>query len=223
MRSFDPRRVGVLESRAWVTYYRREWGKLLLASVGLVRAGFRMRWDRTLYGAWLVLRANQLWAPVDNDPAGARRCMERFYRLVARDSGESIDTAEAARREVAWWRAHRAVQRGAGPRSELVEAMTDLYSYVYGDERDAVRPAAALRADAMDASDLWVAEGCDLDSPLVVQERELLVRSYAALRRWYTASRPSVEAWPCASSSSEEDPPATRPPATPLGWGPPSR
>ena len=167
-------------------YYRREWAKLLVASVGLVRAGFRLRWFRVPYGAWLVLRANQLWAPADNDPDGARRCMERFYRLVAADSGESIDTAEAARREVAWWRAHRAVQRGPGAdrdrqRHELVEALTDLYSYVYGDERDDVRPAAALRADAMDVSDQWVAEGCDLDSPLVTQERELLVRSYAAL------------------------------------------
>lgn len=186
MRSFDPRRVGALECRAWVAYYRREWPKLLVASVGLVRAGFRLRWFRVPYGAWLVLRANQLWAPADNDPDGARRCMERFYRLVAVDSGESIDTAEAARREVAWWRAHRAVQHGLGAdrerqRHELVEALTDLYSYVYGDERDAVRPAAALRADAMDVSDQWVAEGCDPDSPLVVQERELLVRSYAAL------------------------------------------
>ncbi len=187
MRDFDPRRVGALECRAWVTYYRHEWAKLLLASVGLVRAGFRLRWFRVPYGAWLVLRANQLWAPpVDNDPAGARRCMERFYRLVARDSGESLDTSEAARREVNWWRAHRAVQRGPGAdrdreRVELVEALTDLYSYVYGDEREAVRPAAALRAGAMDVSDQWVAEGCDLDSPLVAQERELLVRSYAAL------------------------------------------
>ncbi len=186
MRSFDPRRVGDMECRAWVAYYRRDWKGVLVASVGLVRHGFGMRWTRTLRGAWLVLRANQMWAPVDNDPAGARRCMEHFYRLVARDSGESLDTAEAARREVNWWRAHRAVQRGAGAerdreRVELVEALTDLYSYVYGDEREAVRPAAALRADAMDVSDQWVAEGCDPDSPLVVQERELLVRSYAAL------------------------------------------
>jgi hypothetical protein len=87
---------------------------------------------------------------------------------------------------VAWWRVHRAVQRGPAAdrdrnRAELVEALTDLYSYVYGDEREAVRPAAALRADAMDVSDQWVAEGYDLDSPLVVRERELLVRSYAAL------------------------------------------
>lgn len=187
MRDFDPRRVGAMECRAWVTYYRHEWAALLVASVGLVRAGFRMSWPLTLRGAWLVLRANQKWAPpVDNDPAGAKRCMERFYRLVARGSGESLDTAEAARREIAWWRAHRAVQRGPATerdqhREELVEALTDLYSYVYGDDRDDVRPAAALRAEAMDVSDQWVAEGCDLDSPLVAQERELLVRSYAAL------------------------------------------
>ncbi len=186
MRNFDPRRVAALECRAWVAYYRRRWHAVLLAAVGLVRAGFGMSWPRTFYGAWLVLRANQKWAPVDNDPAGAGRCMERFYRLVARDSGESLDTAEAARREVAWWRAHRAVQRGPAAErdvrhAELVELLTDLYSYVYGDDRDAVRPAAALRAEAVDVSDEWVADGCDLDSPLLVEERALLVRSYAAL------------------------------------------
>ena len=30
-------------------------------------------------------------------------------------------------------------------------------------------------------SDRWVQEGCDLASPLVPEEREALVRSYAAL------------------------------------------
>jgi hypothetical protein len=34
MRSFDPRRVGALECWAWVTYYRRQWFALLVASVG---------------------------------------------------------------------------------------------------------------------------------------------------------------------------------------------
>ncbi len=186
MRNFDPRRVGALECRAWAAYYRREWAAVLLAAVGLVRAGFAMSWSRTLHGAWLVLRANQKWAPVDNDAAGARRCMDRFYRLVARDSGESLDTAEAARREIAWWRAHRAVQQGPAAErdvrhAELVESLTDLYSYLYGDDRHAVRPAAVLRAEAMDVSDEWVADGCDPASPLLVQERALLVRSYAAL------------------------------------------
>ena len=187
-RSFVPNRVGAYECKAWVTYYRREWGQLLVASVGLVQAGFHMRWHRTLHGAWLVLRANQLWArePV-NDPDGARRCMERFYRLVAADSGEPLDTVEAARLEVEWWRVHREHQHAPDgdpvpdPVDRLVDAVTALYAFVYRCPPAVVRPAADLRARAMDVSDRWVAEGCLLASPLVAEERALLVRSYAAL------------------------------------------
>ena len=85
MRRFDPRAVGRYECRAWETYYRRKWAAFLIASVALVRAASRMSWPKTLYGAWLVLRANMLWAPFpDNDPDGARRTMARFYRLLTR-------------------------------------------------------------------------------------------------------------------------------------------
>jgi hypothetical protein len=45
----------------------------------------------------------------------------------------------------------------------------------------AVREAAALRAQAMDVSDRWVAAGSNPDDPRLAQERVLLVRSYAAL------------------------------------------
>src|SRR5262249_14208724 len=73
-RAFDPRRVGKLECDAWVTYYRREWLRFLRAAVALTRHTFGLPWLETIRGAWLVLRANQLWAPFpDNDPAGARR------------------------------------------------------------------------------------------------------------------------------------------------------
>jgi hypothetical protein len=110
-RAFDPRRVGSLESAAWVAYYRRDWLPFMRSAIGLTRHTFGLPWPSTLYGAWLVMRANQLWAPSpDNDPDGARHAMERFYR-----------------------------------------------------------------------SDRWVAEGCDLASPLIGEERTALVRSYAAL------------------------------------------
>ena len=116
LRSFDPGRIADLEYRAWVAYYRRQWLQVLAAAVGLVHAGFGMDWRRTLHGAWLVLRANQLWAPAsDNDPAGASRCMRRFYALVRLTYGEPQDPAEAARLEVDWWRAHRERQRGGVP------------------------------------------------------------------------------------------------------------
>ena len=78
LRSFDPIRIADLEYRAWVGYYLRQWPQVLAASVGLVRTGFGMDWYRTLHGAWLVLRANQLWAPYpDNHPEQAEACMRR--------------------------------------------------------------------------------------------------------------------------------------------------
>ena len=186
LRSFDPLRVADLEFRAWVGYYRRDWPAVLLASVGLVRAGFGMDWVRTLHGAWLVLRANQLWAPADNDPDGARRCMRRFYGLLKISYGEPRDVAEAARLEVDWWRVHRQRQHDARPADgepadDLVEALTRLYTFLYDEPADAVRPAAVYRTEAMDLSDQWVAGGCRADSPLLAQEHAALVRSYAAL------------------------------------------
>jgi hypothetical protein len=63
----------------------------------------------------------------------------------------------------------------------LIAALRDLYAYTYGVEPGAVRQAAALRAEAMDVSDRWVAAGCDVADPLLAEERALLVRSYASL------------------------------------------
>jgi hypothetical protein len=184
MRSFDPRLVGGRECRAWETYYRREWVAFLAASVGLVRAAFGMSWPRTLVGAWLVLRANQVWAPYpNNDPDAARRLMTRFYQLLRKSTGEAIDPSRAAWLEVEWWRVHREAQHGdaAGPSEELTAALRDLYAYSYSVDPSEVRAAAALRAEAMDVSDRWVEAGCDPNDPRLAEERALLVRSYASL------------------------------------------
>jgi hypothetical protein len=183
-RSFDPRRVGGLECDAWVTYYRREWVAFLRAAVLLTRHTFALPWPQTIRGAWLVLRANQLWAPYpDNDPDGARLAMQRFYQLVAIHHGETLDPARAAALEVEWWRVHREHQHegSALDRQSLVDALAALYGYVYSVPEEEVRVAAEQRALAMDHSDRWVSEGCDLQSPLIDQERAALVRSYAGL------------------------------------------
>ncbi len=184
-RDFDPVRVGNLETDAWAAYYRRQWGPFLKAAVGMVGAGFGMNRRKTLYGAYLVLRANQKWAPYpDNDPDACRDLMRRFYLLVARDGDDlHIDPARAARLEVEWWRRHREHQHDAGvPGSDLEQSLVDLYAYVYVADPDRVRPAAAARVQAMDLSDAWVAAGC-ADETLLAQERRALVASYTALRR----------------------------------------
>jgi hypothetical protein len=179
-----PARGGALECRAWETYYRRKWAAFLVASVRLVRAAFRMRWRRTLAGAWLVLRANQKWAPFpDNDPGAARALMTRFYGLLRESEGASFAPGRAAELEVEWVaRAPRCPARGGAPAQErLVDALCAVYAYCYGVDPGAVRPAAALRAEAMEVSDRWVAAGCGLEDPQLAYERALLVRSYAAL------------------------------------------
>jgi hypothetical protein len=184
MRYFDPRRLGAAECDAWVAYYRRRWGAVLLAVVRMVLVGFDMSWPATLYGAWLVLRANQLWASEPgNSPYGARRVMRQFYALVASAHAESFDADKAARLEVEWWRVHRCRPRDAPAEaaSAVEDAITALYAHVYGVNPDAVRLAAAQRATAAQISDRWVQDGRDPTSRALSDERAALVRSYAAL------------------------------------------
>jgi hypothetical protein len=160
---------------------------LLVASVAMVRSAFEMSWPRTFVGAWLVLRANMVWAPYpDNDPDEARRLMRLFYRLLRKSSDAAFDPVRAAELEVEWWRVHREGQyadaaAGAEPPPALVAALAELYGYTYGVDPGSVREAAALRAEAMDVSDAWVEDGAKPGDARLARERALLVRSYAAL------------------------------------------
>jgi hypothetical protein len=110
--------------------------------------------------------------------------MRRFYALVRLSHGEPASPAVAARLEVDWWRVHRQAQYStarSGVDDALVESLTRLYSYLYGEPEAEVRPAAVHRARAMNLSDQWVAAGCPPDSPLLALEHAALVRSYATL------------------------------------------
>ncbi|WP_375497486.1 hypothetical protein [uncultured Jatrophihabitans sp.] len=166
-----------------MAYYRRDWRGVLVSAGRLVRLGFGMSWGRTVRGAWLVLRANQAWAPYpDNDPERARRLMRGFYALVVRDGGLTLDPERAARLEVEWWRVHRARQReNALTEDDLLDSLVALYAYVYGSDEIAVRPAAEHRTRAMRHSDDWHRDGCALDDPRLTQERAELVAAYTAL------------------------------------------
>jgi hypothetical protein len=182
LRSFDPVKVGSLETELWVTYYRKQWARFLVASLRVVHGTFGLDWLRTCHGAWLVLRANQLWAPDTSDSEGARRCMSRFYALLLLTHGEPANPARAARLEVDWWTAHREHARAPGSDDgPLVTALARLYAYLYDTDEAAVRPAAQHRARAMDISDRWVHGGRDLASPLIAEARGELIRCYAAL------------------------------------------
>jgi hypothetical protein len=168
-----------------MAYYRRRWRNLLVALVRLLWLGFGTDLARILQGAWLMLRAVQSWAPFpDNDPDGAQARMRELYGLVKLRFGQPADPALAASLEIDWWRAHRRRQHAPHPAEtgdELLESVTRLYCYLFGQAEDAVRPAAAHRVRAMDLSDQWVREGCRTDSPLLPLERAALIRAYTAL------------------------------------------
>jgi hypothetical protein len=118
--------------------------------------------------------------------------MQQFYALVAADGRLDLDPAEAARREVAWWHVHRVHQRESDlSEDDLTAALIGLYSYVYGTDEEAMEPAARLRVLAMRLSDEWVEAGCDLESPLLRDERRALVASYSALRDAVDRAQPS--------------------------------
>ena len=156
-----------------------------MAFAGLIRMGYGMDWYRTLNAAWLALRAIQLWSPLPyNDPDGARVYMRRFYALLRLSYGEPASPAKAAELEVNWWRVHRQVQYSTAPGvtdDDLVESVTRLYCYLFGEPEAEVRPAAVYRVRAMGLSDQWVREGCLPDSLLLPLVRGALVRAYAAL------------------------------------------
>jgi hypothetical protein len=180
----DPVLVGRAECDAWAAYYRRDWRRMLLGALGMVRHGFALGTVRNLSAAWHVLWANQAWAPYpDNDPAAARRAMARFYRLTVQAGRLDIDPTVAAALEVDWWHQHRAHQHDpAVGEDSLVESLVRLYAYVYQADPAAVRAAAEHRVRAMAISDAWVGAGCRMDDPLLAEERLALVASFTALR-----------------------------------------
>ena len=193
-RSFDPRLVGELECAAWVAYYRRDWLAFVGCALRVARHVFGLSWRTTIQCSWLVLRANQLWAPnPGSDAERSRRMMERFYRIVQRLYAEPFDPATAAALELEWWRVHRDQQGTAaatvGTCPGLTDALARLYSHVYGVPEQLVRPAAEQRALAMRHSDQWVSEGCRTGAELLTREREALVRSYSALLSAVRADR----------------------------------
>ena len=182
MRNFDPRRLARYEKDNYVAYYRKDWLKLLRVSVGMVKESFGLNWFQALRAAILVARAEIAFAPFpDNNVPLAEAYMRRFYQLIKDIHHEDFDVTRAASLEVNWWSIHRKLFANQ-QNEELVQALAGLYAEAYGVAALKLQPAAALRAEGMLYSDLWVNAGKPEGSPLLVQEEEALYRSYIALK-----------------------------------------
>jgi len=184
LRSFDPNRLADLEYRVWVGYYLRKWPQVLRASIGLVRLGSAWTGSRTLHGAWLVLRANQLWAPYpDNHPKRGPRLHAPVLRPGAADLRRAVQPGQGGRtrgRLVAGGTGRSSTSRAAR-RTSWSNRSSGSTATSTGSPRRRSGPPAVHRAKAMDLSDQWVADGCQPDSHLLPLEHAALVRTYAAL------------------------------------------
>ncbi len=182
MRDFDPHKVAYYEKENYVSYYQKDWLKLLQVSIGLVKEAFALSLWQAIYGAYLVARAEIAFAPFpENDIPLAEAYMMRFYQFIQNVHHEDFDVSRAAKLEVNWWIVHRKLF-GNAENQELVEAIENLYAESYGLEPAKVHEAARLRATGMLYSDLWVNAGKPENSPLLVQEEEALFQSYTALK-----------------------------------------
>lgn len=181
-RERGPEGLARLEQRAWQAYYERRWARLARLLLIVTRGHFELPLWQTPYATYLATRAQLAFARRGDAGGEAEAYMRRFYAVVRRARGSRYDPARAAAAEVGWWVVHR--NRADYPdTTALVDALASLYTELYRQPRDAVRPAAHHRAEAMELSDRWVHEGKDPRSPLLGAIRSELARSYRALGR----------------------------------------
>lgn len=182
IRHFDPRKLAHYEKENYVAYYQKDWPRLLRVSVGMVKQSFGLTWLQAAYAAYLVARAEIAFAPFpDNDIPKAEAFMRRFYQYIKNIHREDFDVSRAAQLELNWWSVHRKLF-GNADNAELVTAVQNLYAEAYGLDSARVREPAALRAQGMLCSDLWVNGGKRSDDPLLDQEEEALYQGYLALK-----------------------------------------
>jgi hypothetical protein len=180
--NLDPRKLAYYEKENYVSYYQKDWLKLLRASVGMVKEAFGLSWLQAIYGAYLVARAEIAFAPFpNNDIPRTEAYVKRFYQFIKNVHHEDFNIERATKLEVNWWGIHRKLF-GNKENQELVEALRCLYEEIYGAESEKLQEAAYQRAQGMLYSDLWVNQGKPVGSPLLVKEEEALYQGYKALK-----------------------------------------
>jgi len=179
---FDPRLVAHFEKENFVAYYQKDWLKLLLVSVRMVKEFFHLSFFQAVYGAYLIAWAEIAAAPFpDNDIPTAEAYVRRFYAFVKNVHKADFNIDRTAHWEVNWWIIHRKLFAQEA-NQELVDALLRLYEEVYNLPAEQLRPAAYHRAQGMLYSDRWVNSGKDANNPLLAQVEEELVSSYTALK-----------------------------------------
>jgi hypothetical protein len=197
-RQFDPDRLAALELEMWKAYYRRKGPRLFRLLVRANREQAGIGWPRAIFAAfWLAWPAVR-FGRASGDYDRYSREIARGYRLLGLPP--EVDIEEVARRELRWWVVRREIGLAAGVAAG--DAITALYSAIYGVPEATVAEAGRLRGLAAEVRDR--AATADPDGPTGAgtaywpEVGRLLRESYRALRA-------------AVGSPADTDPSATRP------------
>jgi hypothetical protein len=147
---FDPDEVARVEVAAWRAYYDRDFRRVLLLLLRLMRGQFRLGPLDTVRAALHAARAQKAFAPRQDDPDAALHHLTRFYSIAPRRTG--IDPATVAQAELDYWIVHRRLV-DEDDKTGLIDALARLHSLLFGGSAEQQRPSAEQRALACDAVD----------------------------------------------------------------------
>ena len=145
LRTFNPIRVGQLETRMWRSYYDQRYADLLGDLYALNRDEYGFSPADSLAIAWYAARAAQIFQPTRSraEAQKALPMLERYYAVLRERGGETFDEREAARLELDWWQLRRENAQPAEYGSVIVRT-----TFVVFDADNAeVRRATAARGN----------------------------------------------------------------------------
>ncbi|HBY95530.1 MAG: hypothetical protein M5U01_04735 [Ardenticatenaceae bacterium] len=179
---FDPDRVAYFEAAGWRAYYDHRWVRLLRLLVALCQEQFRIPFPVSLLAASYVTRASIAWVPVEHETQVVQAFYEKFYRLARRHSGLDFDPGQVAALEVRYNDVHRRLA-GRPDKTELIQALTELHSTIFGLSPAQARESAEWRVLANNTVDLITGKtSTDVEGDWTRLE-EYLQRCYRSIRR----------------------------------------
>lgn len=146
---FDPDRLGRLETRMWMAYYRRQPGRLLVLLITGLREQAGASWPRAIVASLFLTRAAARFARSTGDYDRFAADIARGYRLIGLP--EHVDAEEVSRRELRWWVVRREIGPAAG--AAAGDAITRLYAAFYDVPAERVAEAGRLRGAAAEMRD----------------------------------------------------------------------
>lgn len=138
---FDPVKLGELEVGWWRAHGRGDKMSLLrlLTAAAVEQYGLSFLEKRAV-----IHIVNAAKRHDQRDWTGAISELAKFYEAVQKKTGLDFGPNNVADKEVRWWRLHDELEKQED-KAPLTEAFIDLYSEIYGVDRELLRGAAEQR------------------------------------------------------------------------------